>query len=98
MANNNREVQILSHNFSGPVWQREFSKFVERRFPKLSSVVLFCEKVLYNVREITQNGQKIGLGQSWITWNGQLTHKYQTFDRRSTPTIQFLMYYDQKLF
>ena len=35
------EVTILSHNYACPVWQGEFSKIVEREFPKLSSVVLF---------------------------------------------------------
>ena len=38
----------------------EISKIVERS-------TFFREKVLYIVREMTQNGRKIGLQQSWHT-------------------------------
>ena len=41
-----REVQILSYNFLCPVWQREFSKFVDRRTFELTTYARKYTKIV----------------------------------------------------
>ena len=75
-----------------------------KNFPKLSSVTKLLSVELSNAKNLREKLHKnnyntinLCLQQSWTSQNRWLDHNYQISNMRSTPTIQFPMYYNQEI-